>query len=85
MLAAFFGGAIAGTAVGGILGAMAGLGVSEDEAKFYEQEFQEGKAIVAVRPDARAADAADILARHGGRNVSEAASPVKTRGVFSTP
>ena len=42
VLAASFGFAIAGTAVGGILGAMAGLGVSEEEAKFYEREFNEG-------------------------------------------
>lgn len=86
ILASFFGGAIAGTAVGGILGAMTGLGISEDEAKFYEKEFHEGRAIVAVKPGARVADAADILVRFGGRNVhSEARSPVHTGGPFSTP
>ena len=86
VLAAFFGGAIAGTAVGGILGAMAGLGISEDEARFYEQEFNEGKAIVAVKPEGRAAEAADTLVRFGGRHVhSEPKSPVQTDGVFNTP
>ena len=66
VMAAFFGGAIAGTAVGGIFGAMQGLGVSEDEAKYYEKEFQSGRAIVAVKAGARASDAAAILRKHGG-------------------
>jgi hypothetical protein len=86
VMAAFFGGAIAGTAVGGIFGAMTGLGISEDEARFYEQEFNSGRAIVAVRPGARSAEAADLLTRLGGRGVhAELHSPIRTDGVFSTP
>jgi hypothetical protein len=86
ILAAFFGGAIAGTAVGGLVGAMAGLGVSEEEAKFYDQQFREGKAIVAVRPGTRVADAAQILQRNGGQHVHcEVNSPVHTGGTFGTP
>jgi len=56
----------AGVATGGILGAMAGLGLSEEEAKFYEQEFHSGKAIVTVKAGARTATAVEILRRHGG-------------------
>lgn len=86
VLASFFGGAIAGTAVGGILGAMTGLGVSEEEAKFYEKEFQSGRAIVAVKPGARMSEAADILRRHGGYDMHrEIGSPVATQGPFSQP
>ena len=86
VLASFFGGAIAGTAVGGIFGAMTGLGVSEDEAKFYDKEFQSGRAIVAVRAGGRAQEAADTLTRHGGQHVhSESRSPIQTSGMFSTP
>lgn len=86
VMAAFFGGAIAGTAVGGIFGAMQGLGVSEDEARYYEQEFNSGRAIVAVKPAGRAAEAAQVLTRHGGRGVhAELHSPIQTGGVFSTP
>jgi len=86
ILASFFGGAIAGTAVGGILGAMQGLGISEDEARYYEKQFHDGRAIVAVKPGARLADAADILVRYGGHNVhSEPRSPVRTEGAFNTP
>ena len=86
VLAAFFGGAIAGTAVGGIFGAMTGLGISEEEARFYEKEFSEGRAIVAVKPHGRYQQAADILTRTGGRHVHcELHSPVQTTGVFNTP
>jgi hypothetical protein len=86
ILASFFGGAIAGTAVGGILGAMRGLGISEEEARYYEKQFHEGRAIVAVKPGARLGDAADILVRYGGHNVhSEAHSPVRTQGPLNTP
>ena len=86
VMAAFFGGAIAGTAVGGIFGAMKGLGISEDEARFYEKEFQSGRAIVAVKAGNRSAEAADILVRSGGRGVhAELHSPIQTDGVFSTP
>jgi hypothetical protein len=86
LLASFFGGTIAGTAVGGILGAMQGLGVSEDEAKYYESKFDEGKAIVAVRAGDRSGEAGDLLRRHGGHDVHAAAqSPVPTTGTFARP
>ncbi|HLL88334.1 MAG TPA: hypothetical protein VK324_03430 [Tepidisphaeraceae bacterium] len=86
LLASFFGGAIAGTAVGGILGAMQGLGVSEDEAQHYERQFHDGKAIVAVRAADRGAEAADVLRRHGGHDVHDAAQgPIDTSGPFARP
>jgi hypothetical protein len=86
VLAMAFGGAVAGTAVGGIFGAMTGLGVSEDEARFYEREFQSGRAIVAVKAGARAADAAAILRKHGGYDLqNRPIADVQTQGVFSQP
>ncbi|HYO09753.1 MAG TPA: hypothetical protein VER17_12345 [Tepidisphaeraceae bacterium] len=86
VLAMAFGGAVAGTAVGGIFGAMTGLGVSEDEARFYEGEFNSGRAIVAVKAANRCADAAEILRRHGGYDLqNRPAGSVPTTGVFSQP
>lgn len=86
ILASLFGGTLAGMAVGGILGALKGLGVSENEARFYEKQFHDGKAIVAVRAGPRAAEAADILARHSGAHIhSENKSPIPTHGLFHTP
>jgi hypothetical protein len=66
ILATSLGYAAAGVAVGGILGAMTGAGLSEEEAQFYEREFNEGRAIVTVRSGNRDAEAAKILRRHGG-------------------
>jgi hypothetical protein len=86
LLASFFGGTIAGMAVGGIIGALQGLGVSEGEARFYESKFHEGKAIVAVKAGERAPLAAEILTRHGGLHVhSEVQSPIPTTGLFHAP
>jgi len=86
ILASALGGTVAGMAVGGILGALRGLGVSEAESRFYEKQFHEGKAIVAVKAGGRGKDAADILTRHGGIHIhSEAHSPIPTRGLFHTP
>ncbi len=86
VLAMAFGGAIAGTAVGGIFGAMTGLGVSEEEARFYENEFNSGRAIVAVKAGPRAIVAAEILRRHGGYDLQNRPSgDLPTQGVFSQP
>ncbi len=84
ILAMAFGGAVAGTAVGGIMGAMTGLGVSEEEAKYLEQEFQSGRAIVAVKAGPRAVEAAEIMRRHGGHDIQNRPNtPIQTDGVFS--
>lgn len=86
LLASFFGGAIAGTAVGGILGALTGLGISEDEAKYYEERFNSGKAIVAVKAGDHANEASAILLRHGGYDMrTRPVSPLPTEGTFSQP
>jgi hypothetical protein len=66
MLAGLAGGAAAGAATGGIYGAMSGLGASEEEAVFYQREFEAGKAIVTVNACERRAEAEEILHRHGG-------------------
>jgi hypothetical protein len=66
ILATSLGYAAAGVAVGGILGAMTGAGLTEEEARYYQKQFDEGRAIVTVRSGPRDAEAAAILRRHGG-------------------
>jgi len=72
VLATAVGFAGAGAAVGGILGAMTGLGLSKEEALYYEEQFHAGKAIVAVNCGADAStpelaeQAVRILRNHGG-------------------
>jgi hypothetical protein len=58
--------AAAGAAAAGITGALVGLGVSEDEAAYYENEYKAGRTLVTVRAGAKAAAAEQIFARHGG-------------------
>jgi hypothetical protein len=65
LLATLLGGAAMGAGAGGILGAIGGLGVPEEEARFYEEEFRAGRPLVSVRGD-RVEEAAAILHRHGG-------------------
>jgi hypothetical protein len=69
MLATALGFAGAGMAVGGIIGAMTGLGISQDEAVYYEQHFNAGRAIVTVQAgedETRADQAVAVIRKHGG-------------------
>jgi hypothetical protein len=65
ILAGALGGATVGTAGGGLVGALVGLGMSHEEASYFEAEFHRGRALVSVRADGRRAEAAEILARCG--------------------
>jgi hypothetical protein len=69
ILASALGGAAVGAAAGGLLGALTGMGVPEEEARYYEGEFQAGRTLVAVRVDGRLGEATDILRRHGAYDV----------------
>jgi hypothetical protein len=55
-----------GSAVGGLAGIVMGLGVPEEQAKYYESEFQRGRAIIIVKAGDRAQEARAILHQHGG-------------------
>ena len=56
----------AGTAAGGLLGALVGLGFPEDHGRWYESEVQAGRTIVTIHDaDERAEDAREILRKHG--------------------
>ncbi len=59
-------GAVTGAAAGGITGAMLGLGIPEDEAKYYDERFREGGTLMTVRADDRYGDASDIVRKRRG-------------------
>jgi hypothetical protein len=67
--------AIVGAAVGGItggfLGALMRMGVPEDKARYYEQEFKAGNIIMTIKPvnDAQEQQVHHILQRYGARDV----------------
>ena len=54
-----------GAMAGGFLGAFAAIGVPEEHARHYEEEFNAGRTIVTVKTEDRQQDALDILYRNG--------------------
>jgi hypothetical protein len=93
-LAALLASAGTGAAVGTVLGALVGLGVPEEEATYYDNEVRTGRTVLTVRADDRAAEAWDVLARHGaydfenrGRDAAgdTAMNPAPGTGLEATP
>jgi hypothetical protein len=64
--------AAAGAAAAGIGGALAGLGISDDDAKYYEGEFKSGRTIVTVHGSPKAEQARGVLTRYGAYDRSTA-------------
>ncbi len=76
-----------GAVVGIVLGGLVGLGVPENEASYYDSEFQSGRTIVTVRADDRASDAWNILIRHGAYDYErrDDAATVAGTGLQASP
>ena len=62
-------GAALGAGIGAVGGALTGLGIPEEEARWYEQQVQGGSTLVTVDAAERAGEAEQILRRHGGHDV----------------
>ncbi len=62
--------AAVGAGVGGMVGALAGAGIPEDEAQYYQGEFEAGRVIVTVRPDGRADEARAVMHQFGAYDMS---------------
>lgn len=59
------GGAALGAVTGGLLGAFVHMGVPEEQAHRYENEFKAGRTIVTVKTDDHQQEALDILYNNG--------------------
>jgi len=59
--------AAAGATVAGLAGALIGMDIPEQDARFYETEVQAGKTLVTVHTDDRMYEAAQILESCGGQ------------------
>jgi uncharacterized protein (TIGR02271 family) len=68
-LAAILSSAAAGAATAGVAGALIGLGIPEEEANYYDQEFRAGRTVVTVQALGRQAEARSILQQAGGRSM----------------
>jgi hypothetical protein len=63
--------AATGAVAGGVLGALIGLGVPEEEAAYYSDEFAAGRTLVTVRADDRAAEVHGVLRRFGAYDIDD--------------
>jgi len=70
ILAATLGGAALGAVAGGLIGALTQIGVPEDEAYYYQQEFEAGNFLVTVIAPGFQREALEILRRHGAYDAS---------------
>lgn len=59
-------GAVTGAIAGGVTGALLGLGIPEEEAKYYDQQFRDGHTLMTVRADDRYSDASEITRSRKG-------------------
>jgi hypothetical protein len=70
ILAATLGGAAIGAAAGGLIGALTEMGVPEEEAYYYQSEFEAGRFIVTVSAPGLQREALEILRRNGAYDAS---------------
>lgn len=68
-LAAILSSAAAGAATAGLAGALIGMGMSREEAEYYEGELRSGRTVITVHTRGRAAEASQILQRFGGYDI----------------
>jgi len=62
--------AAAGAGIAGLIGALVGAGIPEEEAKYYNEEFEAGRTIVTVNADGRVDEAMAVMRRHGAYDTS---------------
>ena len=70
ILGATLGGAALGAATGGFVGAMAVLGLSEEDARYYERALETGHVIVTVQAQDRPQEALTLLQNAGAFEAS---------------
>jgi hypothetical protein len=59
-------GAGIGAATGGIVGGLAGMGIPENEAKYFETGFRKGQVLVTVNAAGRIDDVVQVFEQYGG-------------------
>jgi hypothetical protein len=80
MLTNALAGAALGSAAGGSLGMLAGLGMPDDESAYYEAQLSSGRTLVTVQAGPRYDEAKEILQRSGADGIEPAGSLAGTPG-----
>ena len=68
-------------AVGTLVGALVGLGVPEEEARYYEGEVTAGRTLVTVKSESRNFEADAILRRNGAYDMQTSADRARAAGL----
>lgn len=77
-------GAGIGAVAGGVVGALVGMGIPEEEARYFESGFRAGHTLVTVTAGAgRATEAVDILRAYGGDIGPAGTRYTTTTGTYS--
>lgn len=74
----------AGATVGTLVGGLVGLGVSEDDAAYYENEVQSGRYVVTVHAGKRVAEVQALFLRYDGYDRTTSASRVASRATATS-
>jgi Heat induced stress protein YflT len=83
ILAATLGGAAIGAVAGGLLGVLTNMGVPEEEAHYYKNEFESGRILVTVQTADRQQEALDVLRRNGAYDATTRANIVDANAYTS--
>lgn len=62
-------GAVTGALAGGLIGSLVSLGVSEEDARYYDEQIREGAILLAVPEMGRRDEVIDVLEAHHAQNV----------------
>ena len=65
--------ALAGGAAGWLVGGLVGLGLSHEEAQYYQGRVEQGGVLITVDPEGRDEEARQILLKNGAENLDAAA------------
>src|SRR5690348_12728593 len=78
-------GAAIGAGAGAIVGALVGMGVPEDEARIYEERFNQGRILVTVKAGANRYDEAwQILRNAGAEDIRASGAQTGTAQSYNT-
>jgi hypothetical protein len=84
-LAVILSSAAAGAAAAGLTGALVGMGISKEEAEFYESELHAGRTVVTVSAGSRRSEAQVIMQQNGGYDMSNRTSAGSEHRVVDVP
>lgn len=84
-LAAILSSAAAGAAAAGLAGGLVGMGISKEDADYYESEFKAGRTIITVNAAGREDEVRQVFSTLGAydvsrRGASQATSDARMRG-----